>query len=286
MTDSKSMADSGNDKEQSAREIELRSRLFQETLNLSNDPTFFVDNQDRIRFWNQAAEDVLGVSTDELANSSKAHTVVLQNEPEIANIEAGNAYRKPSRIVDPIQIGDQVWRRVVLKPASLVADSKQEELYRLAQTDHLSNLLNRRGFQTALESSLHLPLCLAIVDIDNFKSINDEYGHEAGDNVIRYIADSLESFFSNAICIGRLGGDEFGVVLHSNDNKSIEESFDSICELVNADPNSTFAFPVSVSIGVANSAKATTARELLTRADKAMYQSKRNGKNRVTVVSI
>ena len=280
------MAGSDNNKEQSANEIELRSLLFQETLNLSNYPTFFVDNQDRIRFWNQAAEEILGVSTDELANSSKARAVVLQNEPEIANLELGNAYRNPSRLIDQIQVGDQVWRRVVLKPSSSVADSKQEELYRLAQTDHLSNLLNRRGFQTALESNLHLPLCLAIVDIDNFKSINDEFGHEAGDNVIRYIADSLESFFSKAICTGRLGGDEFGVVLHSSDNKSIEESFDSICELVNSNPNSTFAFPVSVSIGVANSAKATTARELLTKADKAMYQSKRNGKNRATVVSI
>ena len=258
----------------------LHSHLLQEVLNLSSDATFLVDEKHQIRFWNRAADDQFDVVAGELAGDLAVNESVI-------NKLAGADRLPVERTVDTFQVGEKAWKRIVLKCAQALEDLPTAELYRLAQTDHLSKLLNRRGFQKALECNLHHELTLAIVDIDNFKAINDGHGHEAGDHAIRFVADALQSHFNDAICIGRLGGDEFGVVTNTTDQESTKKSFNSVCDFVQSSSNSAVALRVTISIGVAVSNRSNALpRDLLTTADKAMYQSKNDGRNQVTIVSI
>ena len=151
----------------------------------------------------------------------------------------------------------------------------------------MSNLLNRRGFQIRLESNLGQPLTLGIIDIDFFKAINDANGHPAGDQAIRCIAGFLKETFPNAICLGRLGGDEFGVVVATDDEEKTRRDFESLRELIETSQFSKIISELSVSIGVAVSRRANVpARDLLTLADQSMYESKTAGRNRITIAIV
>ena len=121
-------------------------------------------------------------------------------------------------------------------------------------------------------------LALAIIDVDFFKRINDELGHEAGDNAIKWIAGKLRAAFSIAACIGRLGGDEFAVVLEVKNSDATKAQFENFCAEVAAEPISWYPAGMTISIGVAIAKQAgVSARELLTNADRAMYSSKQQG---------
>ncbi len=183
-------------------------------------------------------------------------------------------------------IDGQPWSLVVFKNPA-IEHLAELELSRLALTDPLSELLNRRGFQACLESNLNRRLALAIIDVDYFKKINDQLGHEAGDNAIQWIAERLQNAFPRAICIGRLGGDEFAVVLEARSNDDLRTTFEQFRADVQRKPISWYATGLTISIGVAIARQAGgSARELLTNADRAMYRSKQAGRNLVTVVEI
>ncbi|MFK7769849.1 MAG: diguanylate cyclase [Mariniblastus sp.] len=267
----------------SGNEEELSSLLLQAMLNLSSDPTFLVDEQNQIRFWNDAAESFFELDSNEIP--TEARVIGLVSVPREADPSIANNTNVVVHSRDSIPIGHSHWQRVVLRRSDAVDVADRDELFRLAQTDHLSGLLNRRGFQIAFEENLHQALTLAIVDIDNFKPINDLFGHDAGDQVIVHLAKHLTDHFDDAIAIGRLGGDEFGLVLKVASLQQNQQLFDSFCQLIESIPVSKNQIHVTLSIGVviSESSKVST-RELLTAADKAMYESKRAGKNRATVV--
>ena len=153
-----------------------------------------------------------------------------------------------------------------------------------ATTDELSGLANRRAFQRTMEANQHLPLSLAILDIDHFKLINDQHGHLAGDDAIRLTADLLtQSFETSAIVVSRMGGDEFSVLFETTDAnailKSLEAYRSSLCrnELEGHD-----GLSFSVSIGVALSSNPQTgSRTLLTNADRQLYLAKDSGRNKL-----
>ena len=190
------------------------------------------------------------------------------------------------RTIETLEINGNVWRFIRFTELSTFSLT-ESELYIQSRTDELSQLLNRRGFQSTLEQNVEKRLALAIVDIDYFKRINDNHGHGAGDQAIAWFADQLNLKFSDAVCVGRLGGDEFGVVLEVVDEKETERRFEEFCQTISRQRPVFYPPGLSVSIGVAMSKRKNTgSRRLLTAGDRAMYQSKQAGRNQSTSVQL
>jgi len=293
---------------------EIRSELFQVMLSQSPDAIVFVDPANRIRFWSRSAETLFGIGPAEFpehvsvrriveldfvshdaTTSNSLNSKLLDSNSTDDDLSAhpsgcavsnsdGNALLVDRFAIKPAN-GDPPWQMFVLKRV-VRPDARHAELERQALTDPLSDLLNRRGFQQALEAHLDRALTLAIIDVDFFKRINDEFGHETGDDAIKWIAQKLQRSFEDSIGIGRLGGDEFGVILDSQNIDEARTRFESFRDNVEED-RSACPLGMTISIGVAVAEKpGVSCRDLLSRADKAMYRSKQEGRNRVTVVGI
>ncbi len=158
------------------------------------------------------------------------------------------------------------------------------ELERASITDEVSQLVNRRGFQQQLESHAGADIGLAIIDVDHFKAINDQYGHHYGDLAIQFVAGLLRDHFDEAICVARLGGDEFGVIFSFRQEDAIRLTFEKFRSSFELGHFADEQLQLTVSIGIALSTRATiTAREMLIAADEALYESKRAGRNQVTI---
>lgn len=164
---------------------------------------------------------------------------------------------------------------------------KNEELSAKAKKDQFTGLLNKTSFiehtnrklQTKLIDGYHT---LFIVDIDNFKYINDTYGHLIGDEVIKLLANSFVNTFRLGDFIGRIGGDEFCIYVQGiKSMKTIEEKSEALRkEIQNLYVPSCVDCKVTASIGVCATRKNLTYQELFAKADEALYESKNMGKNR------
>ncbi len=167
---------------------------------------------------------------------------------------------------------------------------RQEEMRRLALTDQLTGLANRYAFQetaneqirTCRDNGLFSAVC--IVDLNRFKEINDHLGHEAGDHVLKSIAQWLETSLDTANMVSRLGGDEFAIVTTGKD--SVEAVYREL-ETILASTEQTFEYqgrtiPVSVSMGIAIFPEdGSDVQQLTKHADLALYAVKAEGKRRV-----
>jgi diguanylate cyclase (GGDEF)-like protein len=160
-----------------------------------------------------------------------------------------------------------------------------------AVIDPVSGLFNRRYFQARLEEELHRAIRqltsvgLLMVDLDGFKSINDRFGHVAGDMVIRDISEILRRSVRIFDVCTRFGGEEFAVMMPGGTVESagtIAERIRQRVEAYQRNEPDLAGLRVTASIGVAVSPPGVTARDLIERADRALYHAKRAGKNRVS----
>lgn len=164
-----------------------------------------------------------------------------------------------------------------------------EQIKHAANTDYLTDLPNRRAFfqqaQQLVAKCLksNVPYCAAMIDLDHFKSINDNYGHEAGDHILKVVSLYMRKYLGSSV-LGRMGGEEFAVVLAGlNEDQMYAKLDDFRRELsIQQIPFEDNAVSVSVSIGVAMNTKAGVAQQL-NLADKALYNAKENGRNQVVV---
>lgn len=150
-----------------------------------------------------------------------------------------------------------------------------------AEHDPLTDLLNRGSFNRIFPICCqgNSPFALALVDIDHFKSINDTYGHTAGDEVIRWVAVQLRSIFRIEDYVFRIGGDEFAVIVVDMSEalrEPVEERLQRLCSTIST--HSTQLPPVSVSVGVAFSDRHNPESSLFNDADKALYYAKEHGR--------
>jgi diguanylate cyclase len=169
-----------------------------------------------------------------------------------------------------------------------------EQVRRDAMTDALTNLANRKAFDEQLEAACAeddgAPLSLAILDIDHFKRFNDTWGHQTGDQVLRYVSTVLSNICGKTRFAARFGGEEFAIIFPGEGAGVVMAALESIRNDVasralrrrstNDDLGS-----VTVSAGFAQRRKGETAASLLERADAALYESKRAGRNCVTPAS-
>ena len=158
----------------------------------------------------------------------------------------------------------------------------QEELRRRAHTDPLTGLLNRDSFEglvtEALNKSAHGHSALLFIDMDDFKQINDSYGHPRGDQVLRQVAQHLRCCFRGTDLVGRIGGDEFLVLMRGpvSQQSIIEKAREASRALAECSAAMGMAF--SCSIGAAVSRPGYGFEDLYKIADDAMYAAKRGGK--------
>lgn len=172
----------------------------------------------------------------------------------------------------------------------IVATRIASDLRRMAITDSLTGLLTRRGFHDRATRMLRRvdgevgAIALMMLDLDWFKSINDRFGHNAGDRVLRRLARLLEEMLPSRAIIGRHGGEEFCVMIECGDAEAARRLAERICERVHAEPmiDGEHRIPLSVSIGVATHPfDGDGLAELLGVADRRLYLAKDAGRNRV-----
>ncbi|HEY0833193.1 MAG TPA: diguanylate cyclase [Azospirillum sp.] len=168
----------------------------------------------------------------------------------------------------------------------------EEDLRRLATIDVLTNIPNRRHFMETAETESRRfhrygrPLSLILFDIDHFKQVNDTHGHAAGDQVLSRLSDLCVTALREHDVIGRLGGEEFAVLLPDTDGAAAAAVAERLREAVeSASPDwSNGELAVTISIGVTVwVSDDVTVESVLHRADVALYEAKRRGRNQVTV---
>lgn len=173
---------------------------------------------------------------------------------------------------------------VVLLRVWLVAKAHKKEFQVLARTDALTKIYNRYGFDELAEKRItknpHTHFVAALLDIDDFKQINDIYGHSCGDRALKSLADSMKAFFPSDVLLGRNGGDEFCMLLP---DCTAEEAGDRLRQFTKLPK--TFSYlgkehPFQISLGYAEyPAFASNLSQLMRCADAALYEIKLHGKN-------
>ena len=196
-------------------------------------------------------------------------------------------------------ISEQKLASLSIENINLNLQSKLEEIQKLQKTleeqaihDPLTNVYNRRFFDEAFEKELARskrsarPLCIIMIDIDHFKRINDQFGHAAGDRVLRNFGELLLKKTRKSDVVCRYGGEEFIILFTEADEVCLMDRADEIRrdfrKMCLDDPD--LKMDVTISIGVACYPKhGEDTRELILKADRALYDAKENGRNQVSL---
>ena len=163
--------------------------------------------------------------------------------------------------------------------------ARADELEKLADRDPLLDIMNRRAFVRELDRTMamierhDMRASLVFLDLNGLKIINDSNGHSAGDAALTHVAQVLSAHSRQTDVVGRLGGDEFGLLLAHADKVIATKKAEDLAALVAAEPApwDGGAFSVSVSIGVAEINKGASIEQAMEEADSAMYNAKRSG---------
>lgn len=168
-----------------------------------------------------------------------------------------------------------------------------EKAYNMAMHDSLTGIANRNRFKIEgkilLENAKrdHNFISIAIFDIDHFKRVNDEFGHETGDIVLKNIARTCSEEIRGIDMIARIGGEEFVIILPKTDTDSALIMLERLRKKVESINHDNISRPVTISIGVCAGIPASDddIDSFLCIADKALYSSKRNGRNMITTLN-
>lgn len=201
-------------------------------------------------------------------------------------LQALAAERQNAALVQELQT-----YREALESENATLDSSLRAAARAANRDPLTGLFNRRhiaGFAQALRETVlagqeRVTLCM--IDVDHFKLVNDRHGHPVGDEVLKAVAALLEARLRDGDCLARIGGEEFLAVLRHCDLSRARRVAESVRHNVAASQIRTAAgeVPITVSLGLAQWAVNETFEQVLERADRALYDAKHSGRDRVEI---
>ena len=198
---------------------------------------------------------------------------------------SGAAPAQPAFVVLAFVLGALVYVLTAWFAADITTAALHARASALA--DPLTGLGNRRFFEDMAERELnrsrryHRPLALAYIDIDNFRSVNDERGHAAGDALLRRVAEELPSGIRRSDIVARVGGDEFVILLPETPPEGAETAMRKLRDRLRAIARED-GYDIGFSIGVATSGEgATTLKALMSAADATMYTAKRTGQGLV-----
>ncbi len=267
---------------------------------------FALDGSGRFTFANQRASELTGFPLDRLLSMSARDLLVGQSAEALSWSRGAGLQRANSEEVTflhadgqhlPIELSSSPMRsREEQLSGSLwvardITERKhfQEQLVQLARHDPLTGLLNRRGFDEEFVQRLsHLKRrrdmgALLWFDLDHFKEVNDSLGHHNGDQLLRELATDLEGSMRASTIFGRVGGDEFAVLLPQADESEARGAAERILGQIRDHVSTLQSHPVrlTASVGIVRFPKdGTSPDELLSRADLAMYQAKEEGRDR------
>ena len=167
----------------------------------------------------------------------------------------------------------------------------EKQLHHLATTDPLTGALNRRHFFELAEQEFdrsqryNRKISIILFDVDHFKEINDTYGHVAGDQLLKTVAERFINHLRQMDVFGRYGGDEFVILLPDTNIDQARQAAERLHQIVTSDSVETSrgTIPLQISIGVASLDNADDMEKLLIKTDQALYKAKETGRNRVVV---
>jgi diguanylate cyclase (GGDEF)-like protein/PAS domain S-box-containing protein len=279
---------------------------------------YVVDRSRRITFWNGGAEAITGFEPNAVIGRSCSHNILNHVDdagkllckdrcPLAEVMEDGkprsvevylhhrDGHRVPVRVQAVPLLGDEgeiigAVETFVDNSETNAARQKIDELQQLALIDPLTAIGNRRYLEMNLQASLFefqrydWPFGLLFMDVDDFKRINDEYGHEIGDQVLQMVARTLDRNMRSFDFLGRWGGEEFVAVLVNVDREHLLRIAERFRALVEASfmTIGEAQIDVTLSIGASLVQPGDGMDTVLERADRAMYRSKEAGRNRVS----
>lgn len=300
---------------ESRRRIQLGAHKWQHLLNALGEGVFGVDVEGRCTFVNPAGLAMLGYSLEEMLGQDQHNLFHYQHEdgsphayaecPITLTLQDGVSrnledwfWRKDGTgfpvmmTTTPMDKKDRLQGAVVVFRDINKQRQLENQLRKEASTDPLTGVANRRLFLNQANQEIRRyqrfgePASLIMADIDHFKRINDTYGHAVGDEVLKHFTKLTSEFLRSTDLLGRLGGEEFGILL-SVTNSSDALVFAERCRrLVSETPAATAkgTIPFTVSLGLTQFHHSDeTADNILKRADAALYRAKQGGRNMVEV---
>ncbi|NCP22571.1 MAG: diguanylate cyclase [Erythrobacter sp.] len=242
-----------------------------------------------------AGKDATDLILDELRGIETIEhgLLAIRSEDARAKAVANERYQYALTIVGIALLGLAIWATILVRRALAAAAEARRQLEQKASSDEMTGLSNRRAFMAALDRSVarsadgRKELAYAIFDIDRFKSINDTYGHAVGDAVIAEVARRALAAFRARDLVGRIGGEEFGVILPAANRTEAMDACARMRAAIEAKPITIGrkAIPVTVSIGVAQLRVQEDTVSLMARADEALYLAKNGGRNLVRLAA-
>ncbi len=299
--------------------MSTRQDFYFDILNNLFDGLYFVDRERRITFWNRTAASLTGYEAREVVGRRCADNILVHVDAEGRNMCEGlcplartledgesreaevflhhrQGHRLPVAVrVAPIRDAKgQITGAVEVfndNTRRLAEGQELEHLKELALVDPVTEVRNRHFLEISLGSILkevdryNWPMGLLFVDIDRFKRVNDSYGHDSGDRVLKAVAQTLVRSVRAFDVVGRWGGEEFVLIVRNITERNLAVLAEKIRVLV-AKSFVTLASAevgVTVSIGATALVPGDTVDEAIARADRLMYKSKAAGRNRATV---
>ena len=283
------------------------------------DGVYFVDRTRKITYWNRGAERISGYQSSEVVEKRCSDNILMHVDDKGTSLCKGmcplaktiidgatreteaylhhkNGHRLPvlirttplydanGSVVGGVEIFSDNSSQVAMRQRS-------EELQKMALFDALTGAANRRYIEMHLETRLNelqrygWPFGILFIDIDHFKRVNDTYGHDAGDKVLKMVAETLMTNLRTFDILGRWGGEEFVAIIVNVDKEllySIAHRFCLLIEQSGLSLNSAL-LRVTVSIGATFAHAGDTVEQLVKSADRLMYLSKTSGRNRVSM---
>lgn len=290
---------------------EAQLRLLQRAVEFSGNGIVITNTEGVIEFVNPAFTAITGYSAEEVIGQTPRILKSGEHSPDFyadlwKSVKGGGIWRgemanrnKDGRIyweyqtIAPVRDTDgNITHFIAIKENITARKETEQELERLAYTDPLTGLANRRHFFHHAEMFFNITshpssqLSALMVDIDHFKKVNDQYGHAVGDEVLHEVAERLNRNIRPSDLIGRYGGEEFSFLLSRTDFETVILIAERLRAAVAEMPIQTQSgdLSLSVSIGVAYlTSDIQSLDELLRAADDALYQAKNSGRNKCVV---
>ncbi len=297
----------------------MNLKLYRKMLDSLHDGIYFVDSERKITFWNKGAERITGFKADEVIGTY-CYDNLLNHVDAEGNRFCFNGCPLQATLLDQQERSAVVYLHhkkghrvgVQVKTMALYDEEKGfvgsvelfapehrlfagewsgDELQTIALTDALCEIPNRRYGELMLKKMRlgfeegSAPYSVALVDIDHFKKINDAYGHDIGDEILKMSAKTLTEAVRSTDTVIRWGGEEFLLIFPGMDEVRLHPLLEKIRALVES---SRYRSPemeqsITVSIGGAAVAPGISDEELIKTADNNLYRAKRNGRNQVVV---
>ena len=283
------------------------------------DGVYYVNRDRKILYWNKGAEKITGFSSDKVVghfchdnilnhvtgngrplcfNGCPLHATIQDGRPREAEIYLHHraGHRLPVVVrTSPIRNKDgEIIGAVETFSNNSSSIRKSDRIHRLedfAHRDPLTQIFNRRYAEIKLQSAWdefiqhNIPFGVVFMDIDDFKKVNDQYGHDVGDQILKVVSQTMVENIRREDLVSRWGGEEFLLVLHNTNLTGLKSIARKLRQLIRHSyiQRSGQKINVTVSVGATLAKKGDTVNSLMDRSDRLMYQSKQAGKDRVII---